>query len=241
MKYKYLLSLFFIGFCKAQTCKLYTFLYNEKKQIRRQEYMTCLEKNLAHPLIDYIHVMYDTSKDENGNIQLLDYLQSLEEEGLITINYIKSRPTFGNFFEHANNEFKNEIIIIANGDIYFNDTLHVLENFDFEKDMVFALTRWDVQRNGALQLFRLALSQDVWIFKAPIDRRFDDNLELGLLHCDGKFAYRTIKAGFRVYNPCLSIQCCHLHLSNIRNYSDVAPDMSQMRAMNPMKLEKIVH
>jgi len=43
---------------------LITTLYNETNHERVKEYITCLEKNLRHPLIDKIHVLYDTTKDD---------------------------------------------------------------------------------------------------------------------------------------------------------------------------------
>src|SRR6185312_9253148 len=108
-------------------------------------------------------------------------------------------------------------------DIYFNETLDLLRDYDLENKFL-ALTRWDVQKDGSLKPFIKSTgesfdgSQDVWIFKTPIKRFNNARMQLGTTWCDGKIAYQAKKEGLIVLNPCKSIQCCHLHLSNVRNY-----------------------
>ncbi len=202
--------------------KMYTFLYNETNQERAQEYITCLETNLNHESIGSVCIAYDTSRDEPGDTPLLDYLKKLEASNQLSLVYIKSRPTYGYFFNLVNKTCPNERIILCNADIYFNDSLKLLDNFAFKKDMMLVLTRWNVTPDGELKQFHQHCrpeisSQDVWVFQSPI-RRFNDDLTMGILHCDSKFAFRAYHAGFKLYNPCLDIQCCHYHLSDIRNY-----------------------
>lgn len=200
---------------------LITTLYNETNAERIQEYMYCLEQNLAHPLIDTIHVIYDTTKDNVDN-KIFNYLQNKK----ITISLVDKRPSYGFCFNVANRLYPNRKIILSNADIYFNETLTLLTGYNLTNKFL-AITRWDITKDGRLeQNFwhgePVTCSQDVWIFNAPIKRFTKDHFQIGTQHCDGQIAYQAQKAHLKVINPCLSIQCCHLHLSEIRNYPIIA-------------------
>lgn len=202
---------------------LITNLYNEKNPQRITEYITCLEKNIEHTLIDHIHVIYDTNGPENG--QILQFLQENE----ISITYNKGRPTYGFCFDLANELYPECIILLTNADIYFNITLEKLIDYDLTNKFL-ALTRWNVTQSGQLAIHKWGKipatgSQDVWIFKTPLKKFKKEDIVMGLRHCDIKIAYQGRAAGLKVFNPCLDIQCCHLHLSKIRNY--------QMKKLEP--------
>src|SRR5271155_4359133 len=90
----------FIVHCysNAQSVKfiLITSVYNEMNIQRAAEYITCLKKNLANPIIKAIHVLYDTSRDGTHNA-ILDFLKAHN----IVIHYIKGRPSFHDCFALA--------------------------------------------------------------------------------------------------------------------------------------------
>lgn len=197
---------------------LITMLYNEKHEGRRSEYITCLEKNLAHPQIKEIHILYDTSNDEGEN-HLLNYLKSQP----VTLTYINDRVTYGECFTLTNEMYPESRIILSNADIYFNDTLSALENYDLTGKFL-ALTRHDVEPGDELRLFIQRLkkrkwdSQDTWIFRTPIRKFENDDIKLGLLGCDLTIAKQAVLSRLKVINPCMTIQCCHLHLTKVRHY-----------------------
>ncbi len=199
--------------------KLITTLYNETNRARCAEYRLCLEKNLAHDVINEIHILYDTSKDDEQN-ELLKYLETKN----VTITLISGRPTYGYCFQLANTYYPNSAVILSNADIYFNTTLNQLEKYDLFNKFL-AITRWDVYPNGQLHLFGgmhypRSDSQDVWIFRTPLRPFANDNIRMGLLDCDGRIAFQARQAGLQVINPCKTIQCCHVHLSGVRNYPE---------------------
>ncbi|HRN78489.1 MAG TPA: hypothetical protein PLU71_04570 [Candidatus Dependentiae bacterium] len=197
---------------------LITTLYNEQDSNRAAEFITCLEKNLSHPGIDTIHVLYDTTKDTDSN-----YIHDILCEKTVNISYCIARPTYGACFELANQLYAGRRIIIANADIYFNATLFVLDHFDLTNKFL-ALTRWNVQKDGSIKPYiwpngqPAIASQDAWVFRAPLVPFIDDAIFIGTHHCDGRIAYEAQRVGLDVLNPCLTIQCCHLHLSEVRNY-----------------------
>lgn len=224
-------SIFLINFriCASQITTnkfiLITSLYNETDEQRREEYITCLKKNLTNPLIEHIHILYDTSKDTYPN----NFLRRLSMFN-VTITFISGRPSYSSCFRIANTLYPSKKIILSNADIYFNETLYHLQNYDFYNKFL-ALTRWDQQRNGTLKPYFTKnknpsiFSQDAWIFKSPLYNIKCDDIFLGTSHCDGRIAYEATKSGFIVQNPCMSIQACHLHLSNIRNYTVTPRDI----------------
>ena len=218
----------------AQPFILITSLYNETDVARAQEYLTCLEKNLIHPSIQSIHVVYDTSRDDLNNY-VLNYLKLKN----VKITYIVGRPTFGYLFKLINEQYPQNKIIISNADIYFNETLHVLDSYDLQEKFL-ALTRWNVKADGSIEIFKQYdknnnfrqdwsyYSQDTWIFQAPLKPFRYEGIELGTFLCDGIVAFQAYQVKLHVFNPCWTIQCCHLHLSNIRNYQKMPPIQSEI-------------
>ena len=203
---------------------LITVLYNEKNPERADEYRTCLNHNINHKLINTVHVIYDTSADDQNN-SILNYLKSKN----VTISYVNSRQTYGYCFDLANKLYPNSKIILSNADIYFNETLNLLRNYDLTGKFL-ALTRWNVTKDATLEIFKQytqgvfdkgssETSQDTWILKTPIFISDAHSLRMGLMQCDSCIAYEALKSGLKVINPCLSIQCCHVQLTNIRNYN----------------------
>ncbi len=209
---------------QSSTFKLITVLYNESNPERCAEYIACMEKNLQHPCIDSIHIVYDTAKDDEIN-GLLNYVKSKK----VAITYTHGRPTYEFCFNVVNQQYPHANIILSNADIYFNETLNLLQNYNLANKFL-ALTRWDVKSDGSLELFKQFtkegtfndtasyLSMDVWIFKAPIKQFKNAQFQMGTWACDGYIAYQAYISGLEVLNPCLSIQCCHLHLSKIRHW-----------------------
>ncbi len=198
---------------------LITTLYNETNPERIEEYLTCLKRNLAHPLIEKIHVMYDVIKDDEGPTHVLNFIK---EHG-IEITYIRDRVTYQQCFDLANAQYHKKRILLSNGDIYFNETLSKLVGYNLRKKFL-VLTRWETNKDGSLSKQygwhgkALTCSQDVWVFDTPLREFSNAHIKLGILGCDCAIAKQAQLAGLKVLNPCLTIQCCHLHTSNVRNY-----------------------
>ena len=220
-KLHYLLSFLLIHCCSYSNDNfiLITSLYHEKNEIRVRELMTCLKHNYAHPDISLIHVLYDVNDSQKDNDPVWRFLQ---EHKNIIVEEIHGRPSFGQCFSVANDKYSGETVIISNADIFFNKTLGLLKNVDMT-NLFLALTRWNVHKDGYLKIYcgRRGVhhpgSHDAWVFQAPITRIQADDVYVGITHCDIYLAYCAMISGFDVYNPCFDIQCCHVHMSNIRH------------------------
>lgn len=199
---------------------LITTLYNEVRPQRLAEYIETLHHNLVHPQIQKIHVYYDRSRDQQGENLLLSFLQSQP----VDITYIDKRPSFAQIFDFVNSNYLNQEIIICNGDIYFDETLVYLDEIDLNHKLV-ALSKWDILPNGELESHPWYDhgvpswgSQDAWIFSTPVTNFDQTGVEIGTAFCEGYIGYFAFLAGYRVFNPCLSVIAHHLHPSAIRDW-----------------------
>jgi hypothetical protein len=217
-----------------------TFLYNEKYAHRLAEYKECMEKNLKHPAIESIHVIYDTT-DDRRKLEMLDYLR---QKNIQISYYASGRPTFQYCFELANTSYPGRKIILMNADMYFDETLSRLLEVSFE-NRIFACTRWDIRKNMEPSLLYdeegkpNEMSQDVWIFQSPMRAIECGDLRIGTVHCEGQFALAAQKSGISLYNPCLSVKCYHLHLSKVRNYWFLKPPPANKMPVGWCRIEDI--
>jgi len=175
---------------------------------RQEEIDTCLRNNLQNPLIATVHLLTEV---------LFDFSNYPFHEKIVQ-SVIGERLTFERAFHYANeaDPVGARIWILSNADIYFDDTLSLVEwqNFD---GVIYALTRHDVQADGSISLVHPQYahgSQDVWIFRnsLPLDRMFI-SFCLGIPGCDHRIAHEFIQAGYVVLNPSMKIIARHLDLA----------------------------
>ncbi|MFA6201506.1 MAG: hypothetical protein WC679_13985 [Bacteroidales bacterium] len=166
---------------------LFVNIYQDKNATRQAELDFCLLQNLSNPLINTI------------------------------VFNCQDRLSYSFFFDKINKiSAKDDINIIANADIYFDETIQLASSIT--EHQCFALSRWDILVNGTPSFFHREDSQDVWIFKGKIKSNLFGNFTLGFCGCDNRLAYEMKKAGYQVINPSLSIKAYHKHSSQIRNY-----------------------
>lgn len=181
---------------------LFTSRYKDKDPARQDELDACLHYNLWNPLIDHVVLLAD---DPNA---------TWPEDEKLTVYTIDHRATFNDFFEVMRLE-QSDIMIIANSDIYFNETLaHASRMQNIE---CYGLSRWDVDLEGNLTHYNRPDSQDVWVFKVVPD--IDAPFSLGIPGCDNRIAHEIHKVGYTITNPSLIIQALHLHNTGVRNYT----------------------
>jgi hypothetical protein len=133
------------------------------------------------------------------------------------------RPTYADFFSWMR-EFPNDINILANSDIYFDETLELVKSIDVRT--CYALTRWEEREEGIVPFekghthngAKAKQSQDVWVFLGE-PRIKDGNFCLGQPGCDNKIAYLIRLNGYQVTNPSLSIRAIHRHKEDARTYN----------------------
>lgn len=186
---------------------------------RDSEYKTCISENIKNPLIEKIYIFI--SDDSKLDIQ----------SDKIEIVKLDKRPTFKFLFEFCNTNLSNQICIIANTDIFFDETLSKLKESNLEMTFL-ALTRWDLvfnENKWFVQFYNHPfrggpattgmLSQDSWIFKSPITVDGRSDFMMGKPGCDNRIVQVLHELGYNVKNPSMQIITKHLHVSNHRTYN----------------------
>ena len=158
------------------------------------------------------------------------------------------RAAYGDFFRIMA-EYPNDVNIIANLDIYFDETIELAK--DITNMECYALTRWE-NYNGKVIDFNSRhgrpsppqWSQDAWIFRgAPKPEAFDTVVavdsrtrssvhiafSLGIPGCDNKIAALLKEKNYQVTNPSLSIKAIHMHMTASRTY----PHYQILRGIRP--------
>lgn len=136
----------------------------------------------------------------------------------VRVKQVSHRPLYSDYFEWINElAGPDDISIISNADIYFDEQLALFRNWPLPADTVFILTRWDVDESGQSALQYRNESQDTWIFRGPV-RSFTSSFPVGIARCDNRLAYELANAGFTVLNPSMSIRTNHLHKGQRRSY-----------------------
>ena len=122
--------------------------------------------------------------------------------------------------DFANKHCKDNICILSNSDIYFDNSLSIINNVSL-KNKFFGLSRYE-HDNYQIGKFAPYYSQDSWIFKSPLNIDTSRlNFHFGEIGCDGKITYEFYKANFIVSNPCISIKTFHVHKTNFRTYKKI--------------------
>lgn len=186
--------------------KLYTSYYQDSLPERHQENQTCLTNNINNPLIDEIFLFVeDTAEFENLKSNKIKLVKTRSE-----------RCTYKDFIEHANAQSEPFVLLMANTDIYFDQSLQLIKNADFDNQL-YVVGRRELDLSGHSALTEHYHSSDAWILKTPI-RDFFCDIRLGKLHCESYFLGFAQRAGYQIKSIGLSVAAYHLHITQKRNY-----------------------
>jgi len=175
--------------------RLFTSWYSTGSDVRDNDNLICLAHNLANPLISAVHLIVDCAEIPTHPLH-----PKIERE------YIGARIRYNDGFKLME-QYPDDINILANSDIFFDESLECLARMKAAESYV--LTRWDITPNGPVFL-KHSWSQDAWIFKG-VPRDIKGDFELGRLGCDGRIAYEIMRAGYLISNPSRTIKAYHLH------------------------------
>lgn len=184
---------------------LFTYIKDASPRIGDFEY--CLKRNVANPLLTSVNVL------TQNPAELQVVFHELLKTNKVYLHEYDHWPTFNDFFWLINKKYPNRKVIVANGDIHFDDTLELLAWVDLEFKFLH-ITRKELPGNpGYVNFFELGIGAgDTWVFNSPITMKNDlANVKIGDLACDHFVSQAAMRSGYRLYNPCLSINCWHKH------------------------------
>lgn len=143
-------------------------------------------------------------------------IEAYKEKEKIEIVPLNRRPTFNDFLKHC---VKDEINIIANNDIIFDDTVKFIKKLVSKESRIsLALSRWEP--NGTIFRERFSDSQDAWAIWSNFEQEvLISDYFMGIPGCDNRFAH-DLEYIYkrRVFNPSKVIKIVHHHKSQQRTY-----------------------
>lgn len=187
--------------------RLFTTIYHEKNKLRKNELFEAIAKNIKVSAI--------------GEIYLLNELEDIAElvHPKTKVIDIIHRPKYSDYFKIINEiAQEGDISILANTDIYFDESIGALE-YTLTRENCFALSRWDTINSKQI-LFNRNDSQDTWIFRGKIKENINGDFYLGVPRCDNRILFELHQAGYDVSNPAFSIRSYHLHTGIREEYTE---------------------
>ena len=190
---------------------------------RMAEYLLCLRRNLECSAIGSVVAFCE------GALPPLQHPK-------LKILRLGRRETFGDLMRYAGSELRGRTVVIANADIFFDETLRLARP---GAGQLFALSRWDETPHGPRPFDRID-AQDAWIFKAPLPPGVPEaaSFFVGMHGCDNRLAYEAEKAGLQVCNPSRSIIAHHVHAGPPGHGRQMIP--APYRCVRPMALGEAV-
>ena len=183
--------------------------FNSLNHMRNGEFLYCLHQNLGNDLIDSVYLFME----EDAEL----YFDSPKIKKVIR----DKRPTYKDIFDFCNDNLKDQICIVANADIIFDDTLRFFKSIKMENNF-YALSRWEIStndgKNWEIEPYDNAASQDSWIFKTPVSTSDSMNYTMGKPGCDNKITYNMRELGYACRNPGKKVITIHFHPTNFRSY-----------------------
>jgi hypothetical protein len=182
--------------------------------ITKKEIIYCLKKNLNNKFINKVVVFCEKQCYQEFLLYELDKKHKLQ------IIPVLNRLTFEYWFKYSYKNHPNAIKILANSDIYFDDTIDVLRQLEYTKDILYSCSRVDLDEEGNLVKSRVdkspdspvinnTRSQDCWIFKNKLIN-FETNFILGYENCDILLKHKCTSSGCNFLNLCDHIRCIHI-------------------------------
>lgn len=199
--------------------------YRSQNSERNSEMDYCLNKNLMNLEINNILLI----SQEN-------YEHIPKDPKIIKI-IKKERPKYSDFIDFYNkSDF--DLLIIINSDIFILESDIKLIKESINDDAVYALSRWDIKKEGSVEHHDNWGSQDTWVIKGKVNSGKYD-IELGKPGCDNRIAYLFKKSGYNIKNPSKEIRTYHYHLSNYRTYdSEIDRVKGKYFYVNPTRINE---
>ncbi len=132
--------------------------------------------------------------------------------------------SYADAFSYANSTLAGETCCLTNLDIFLDTSPKWLEMQELlSRQMIFCLSRTEYSLDGQTWIdpnmlkWALAVSQDAWIFRAPI---YVENCDFGLgtLGCDNAIAHRIKKSGYTPVNAAQQFKIFHLDRARDKSY-----------------------
>ena len=227
-----------------------SFFLPKNNDERKEELMQTLKWNIENPQIHYVILVFE------NNMDIDNFMFDHPMRNKIIFQFVQNRPTYLDLFTIGNDICGNgNYLVVCNSDISFDTSLINIEYIDM-RNVCLALLRHNIinkdkdAKNRETKIYTgTAISQDVWIFKTPLNmselinsfNMFD--FVLGVPGCDNVSSFQLQECGYSVWNCPKLVKVFHLHSDNTRNYSHARIKKDNKRKRNssfilPQSIEK---
>lgn len=190
---------------------LYTPYYRASSAVRQKEIDLCLERNVDCPHVDRIIVLIDDDSEPPVQSERIEVVR------------LSERPRYSDWISLSDSLPEGTLSLLANSDIYFDDSLARLSAVISDENTFMALSRYDPDGHELRIRSDPHWTQDTWgyrVSRSAMDHNFRRALSvpLGVPRCDNKVAYAFAIRGWKIVNPCRFVRSIHVHDSNERGY-----------------------
>ena len=208
---------------QKEPVSLFLQYFIHKNPERQAEIIHCLHQNLANPNIDNIYLLNEIERpytpEELGIDSPFELMKNLIQ---IPMGH---RLKYSDVFHYVNIINIQGWIMIANADIFFDNSLYNIQTVTTSTPTMFAQLRYEY--SGTLDGSKIfgprADSQDAWIYHSCFNNRLAVSyrafaFQLGQAGCDNHVAYLFQVLGFNMCNVPTFIKTYHYHTTQIREY-----------------------
>ena len=194
----------------ADGITVFTPYFAAKTPERQAELDLCLRQNLACAALGRLVLMID-----DGHVPPLEHPK-------LQIHRMDGRPSYLHWWQLTEALADGHVSILANSDIYFDETLPRVKTALAGPRRFLALSRHEKVGDGLQPHANPKWSQDVWGVRAgqalAPSLRQALNVPLGVPRCDNKIAYLFAVHGWAVHNPMQDLRSVHVHETQQRHY-----------------------
>ena len=188
-------------------------LNNPNIELRNNEIVDTLRRNLASPYVDTIHLFID-DYDSYNKLKIL-FNKYLANGKIIVASLNNGMPLYYDFFNYANTMLNDKMCMITNSDIYIHtcdiNLLSILKD-----NSVYALTRHEYDLSCPL-IHDYHGSHDSFIFTSPLNISIENfRFPQNVWGSENKLLELLYTQNILIKNPCKQIIIVHLHQSFIR-------------------------
>jgi hypothetical protein len=220
--------------------------------------------NVMNEAVSQVHVMTESNctevknqikkvADEIVNHTMIRW-ETMEEKLVCVPSRTGYQPTYGDFFAYAHEQLAGSLVLLANGDIVFDETLRLVKperimtgehafflavkspapNGDYKAvfgtecslPVQCAVGTWQVGWQGVP-----GLSWDAFIFAAPLPKAFpfwNEGVHMNYMGAEHVAAYAFQASGIQLFDPCEHINAFHWHCQGQKMHGSYAVDHSHL-------------
>jgi len=217
------------AFTDSSGIHLFVSYYSELRKDRKSELEKVMRRNLRNPYFSKIHLLAQNCSSIEWN------------HPKISVTCFDQQPLYSDFFRLAFAEKSAASSIIANGDIIFKNSIHLVSRV-INNSSYLILPRWAIQcgKTAPIEKNKCHNSRDTFdafvinpkglkpdwdLLNIPMNRGFAEHIA----------AYILNQGGLKPLNPCMDIPIFHLHCTRYRSWKSAPSIKANWRHVHKVK------